>query len=276
VAANPVRAEAEVAQRLEVSELYRLARERLGDDRPGHVARVLARTVVVEHAGDDAGDAEGVVVVHGQEVGGYLRCGVDRLRVDRRALVQDQTTRLVEVVLVRDVLVHVPVLLGRSGRVELLELELPVDDRLQEVQRAENVGGDRLVGPVPRLAHVGLRAEVEHVRPVGRVLELADEVVDRGAVGQVGEVNLEAVAEVADVVERAARVGADEGVDRRAQLDQGVCEMRTHEPVRPGDENGASLVDVAELTPDVVERAACPESVVRHGAYASASVSKRR
>ena len=79
-----------------------LALERLRDDRAGHVARVLARPVVVEHARDDAGHAERVVVVHRQEVGGDLRGRVDRLRVDRRALVQDQAARVVEVVVVRD------------------------------------------------------------------------------------------------------------------------------------------------------------------------------
>ena len=67
--------------------------ERLRDDRPGDVARVLARPVVVEHARHDAGDAVGVVVVHREEVGGHLRGRVDRLRVDRRALVQDQAAR---------------------------------------------------------------------------------------------------------------------------------------------------------------------------------------
>ena len=46
-------------------------------------------------------------------------------------------------------------------------------------------------------------------------------------------------------------------------------------PSAPVDEHGASLVDVPELAAKVVERAACPEGVVRHGAYASASVSKR-
>ena len=93
VAANAVGAEAEVAQRLERAELDRLALERLRDDRARHVARVLARPVVVEHARDDAGQAVRVVVVHRQEVGGDLRRRVDRLGVDRRALVQDQRRR---------------------------------------------------------------------------------------------------------------------------------------------------------------------------------------
>ena len=100
VAAHAVGAEAEVAQRVELAELDLLALERLRDDRPGHVARVLARPVVVEHARDDSGQAERVEVVHRQEVGGHLRGRVDRLRVDRRALVQDQAARVVVVVVV--------------------------------------------------------------------------------------------------------------------------------------------------------------------------------
>ena len=74
---------------------------------------------------------------------------------------QDQPARVVEVVMVGDRLVDVPVLLRGAGGVELLELELPVDDRLQEVERAEDIRRDGLVGPVPRLADVRLRAEVE-------------------------------------------------------------------------------------------------------------------
>src|SRR5439155_19662500 len=62
--ADAVGAEAEVAHRLELAELDGLARERLRDDRPGDVARVLARSVVVEHPCYHTGHAEGVVVVH--------------------------------------------------------------------------------------------------------------------------------------------------------------------------------------------------------------------
>ena len=62
---------------------------------------------------------------------------------------EDQPAGFVEVVVVRDCLADVSVLLGCSCRVELLELELPVDDRLEQVQCPEDVGGDRLVRPVP-------------------------------------------------------------------------------------------------------------------------------
>ena len=86
--------------------------------------------------------------------------------------------------------------------------------------------------------------------------------------------DLEAVAEVRDVVQRAARGRAHERVDVGAEPDEPVREVRAHEAVRAGDEHGAAFVDVSELLPEIVERAGCPEGVVRHGAYASASVSK--
>ena len=54
-----------------------------------------------------------------------------------------------------------------------------------------------------------------------------------------------------------------------------VGEVRAHEAVGAGDEDGAAVVDVAELAAEIVERGACPEGVVRHGPYASASVRKR-
>ena len=81
---------------------------------------------------------------------------------------EDDAALGVEVVVVRDGLADVAVLLGRARRVELLQLEPVVDDRLQQVERADDVGDRRLVRPVPRLADVRLRAEVEDVRPVGR------------------------------------------------------------------------------------------------------------
>ena len=82
---------------------------------------------------------------------------------------QDQAAVVVEVVVVRDRLVDVAVLLRRAGGVELLELEPVVDDRLEQVERADRVRHHRLVRAVPRLADVRLRAEMEDVRLVGRV-----------------------------------------------------------------------------------------------------------
>jgi len=120
VATDTVRAEAEVAQRVERPELDLRPGERLRDDRARHVARVLPRPVVVEHPRHDTRQPERVVVVHRQEVGRHLRGRVDRLRVDRRALMEDQRAGVVERVVVGDVVADIPVLLGRPGRVELL------------------------------------------------------------------------------------------------------------------------------------------------------------
>jgi len=189
------------------------------DDRPGDVARVLPRSVVVEHPRDDAGQTERVVVVHGQEVRGDLRGRIDRFRIDRGALVEDQAALFVEVVMVRDRFVRVPVLLRRAGGVELLELQSVVDDRLEEVERADRVRKDRLVRTVPRLPDMRLGAEMENVGLVGRVEQLLDEVVDRRLVRQIGEVDVEPVAQRGDVVQRAARGCADECVHVRVELD---------------------------------------------------------
>ena len=65
--------------------------------------------------------------------------------------------------------------------------------------------------------------------------------------------HLEAVAQVADVVQRAARGGAHERVDVRAELDERVGQVRAHEAVRAGDEHRPAAVDVAELALERVE-----------------------
>ena len=245
--------------------------QRLRDDRAGDIARVLARPVVVEHPRDDAGDAEGVVVVHRQEVGRDLRGRVDRLRVDRRALVQDQPARLVEVVVVGDALAHVAVLLRGAGRVELLQLQPPVDDRLEQVQRPDRVRHHRLVGPVPRLAHVRLGAEMEDVRLVrDRVPQLLDQIVDRRLVGQVGELHLQPAAQVRDVVERPTRGRTHERMHVGADLDQRIRQVRTHETVSARDQHRAARVDVAELATQVSEGVLGPDRVGAHTEYACA------
>ena len=102
-------------------------------------------------------------------------------------------------------------------------------------------------GPVPGLADVRLRAEVEDVRLVRRLAQLLDEVVDRRLVGQVGEVHLQPAAQVPDVVQRAARGRAHERVHVRAELDERVGQVRAHEAVGARDEHRPAAVDVAEL-----------------------------
>ena len=177
---------------------------------------------------------------------------------------EDQRAGVVERVVVGDVVTDVAVLLRRTRGVELLELEPPVDDRLEEVERADRVRHHGLVRAVPRLADVGLRAEVEDVGPVGGVQQLAHEVVDRRAVGEVREVHLEVTTEVRDVVERTARRRPHESVDVRPERHQRVGEVRAHEPVGPGDEDRAAAVDVREVAPQLVEVALGPDRVGTH------------
>ena len=259
--ADPVRAEAEVAERLELSELDALTQERLRDDRARDEARVLPRPVVVEHARDHARDAERIVVVHRQEVGRDLRRGIDRLRVDRRALVEDDPAVRVEVVVVGDRLLDVAVLLRGARGVELLELQPVVDDRLEQVERADDVGDRGLVRPMPRLADVSLRAEVEDVGAIGCGREIPDEIVDRRPVGQVGELDGETVAQMADIVERAARRRANERVHAGVEVDERLGQMRAHEAVGTGDEHRPPAVDVAELLPELGEGCVGPDRI---------------
>ena len=173
---------------------------------------------------------------------------------------EDDAAVGVELVLVDDRVARVAVLLRRAGGVESLELELVVEDRLEEVERADDVRHHRLVRPVPGLAHVRLGAEMEDVGPVGRLLQLPHEIVDRRAVGEVGELHDHPLAQVADVVQRAARRGADEGHDVGAQLDERLREVRAHEAVGAGDEHRAPFVDVAELAPQVGDRGLGPDA----------------
>ena len=177
---------------------------------------------------------------------------------------EDERARVVEVVVVGDVVADVPVLLRRAGGVELLELEPPVDDRLQQIERPDRVRHERLVRPMPRLTDVGLRAEMEDVRLVGCTLQLTDEIVDRGAIREVGEMHLELSAAVTDVVERAARGRANEGVDVGAERDQRLGEVRPHESVGTGDEHRATAVDVAEVAAQRGVVVLGPSCVVSH------------
>ena len=164
---------------------------------------------------------------------------------------EDQAARVVEIVVVPDGLADVAVLLRRARGVELLDLQAVVDDRLEQVQRADRVRHDRLVRPVPALADVGLRAQVEDERAIVLLGQVADQVVDRGAVGQVGEVDLQRVAQVADVVQRAARGRAHERVDVGAERDERFGQMRAHEAVRAGDEHRPAAVHGLELIPEL-------------------------
>ena len=87
----------------------------------------------------------------------------------------------------------------------------------------------------------------------GPFFNVAHDDVDRGAIGEIGEVDRQPVAEMRDVVERTARVRAHEGMDRCAKLDERIGEVRAHEAVSAGDENRTSFVDVTELAAQLVE-----------------------
>ena len=163
---------------------------------------------------------------------------------------QDQPAKLVEVMVMRDRLTDVPILFGGTCGVELLELDAEVDDRLQQVERADGVRHHRLVRAVPRFADVRLGAEVEYVRLVRRRHQVpAHQVVDRRLVGEVGEDHVDVAAVARDVVQRARRRRAYERDHVGAQRDQRVGEVRAHESVRAGDEARAVAVEVAELDP---------------------------
>ena len=69
------------------------------------------------------------------------------------------------------------------------------------------------------------------------------------AVGEVGEMHLDFAAQVADVVERAARGCAYERVHARPEQDERLGQMRAHESVRAGDQDSASAVHRLELLP---------------------------
>ena len=174
---------------------------------------------------------------------------------------QDQAALRIEVVLVRDGLAHVAVLLRRAGRVELLQLQPVVDDRLEEVEGADRVRHHGLVRSVPRLPDMRLRAEVEDVGTVRRLQQLPDEVVDRRAVGQVGEVDPDPAAVRPDVVQRAARGRADERVHMSAERDERIREVRAHESVRPRDERRPAVEEVSELRAQLLDRSIGPDRV---------------
>ena len=95
-------------------------------------------------------------------------------------------------------------------------------------------------------------------------LQLAHEVVDRRLVRQVGEVHLQPAAEVADVVERAARRGAHERMHVGSDLDERVGQMRPHEAVGARHQHGAAAERVAELLAEIRDVCLGPDAVGRH------------
>src|ERR687898_2838786 len=119
-----------------------------------------------------------------------------------------------------DRLVNVSVLLGGPGRGYLRSVKVVVDDRLEKVQRADDVRHHRLVRTVPGLADMRLRGQVEDVRPFSACSKFSDDAVDRVPVGEISPVDGQAAAEMRDVVERAARRRTDKSKDVRAEPDE--------------------------------------------------------
>lgn len=109
---------------------------------------------------------------------------------------------------------------------------------------------------------MSLGAEMEDEQRIRHGAEVLHEVVDRGTVGQVGEVHVQPLSQGGDVVESPTRRGAGEGVDVRAELDQRLGQVRADEPVRPRDENGPARVDGAELPVELLEPIGAPGRVV--------------
>lgn len=156
VFANPVPDKSHVPFGLKVAQFDDIPLQSLVDDRARDVPEVLAWAVVVEHPLRHARDIVRVVEVHLDEVRRQLRGRVNTLRVDRGALAKEDAAVLLELVVTAQLLSDVSVLLVRPRRVELRDVQVELDDRLQEVQRPRDVRLDRIVGPVPGLTDVGL------------------------------------------------------------------------------------------------------------------------
>ena len=162
----------------------------------------------------------------------------------------------------RDAFAHVAVLLGGAGGVELLELDVVVDDRLQQVERPHGVRHHRLVRAVPGLADVRLCTEMEHVRSVrGGHQMVAHAMVDRGLVGQVREDDRQLVPTMADVVERPRRGRADECDDMSAEGDERLGQVRAHESIGTRDEAGSIAIRRLEVVPELRCRAFVPSLI---------------
>jgi hypothetical protein len=103
---------------------------------------------------------------------------------------------------------------------------------------------------------------VEDVRLVGRLDELAHQQVDRMLVGQVGEVDFQLIADLPDVVQRAARGRAHERVDAGPERDEALGQVRAHEAVGAGDEHRPVAVEGPEVLAQLRERLLRPDRVV--------------
>src|SRR4029450_7982673 len=175
-----------------------------------------------------------------------LRRGVDALRIDGGVLGEDQRAVLAVAVEVLHLRMDVPVLLRGAGHVELEEIDLEVDDRLEKVQGAEDGGGDGVVRAPPGLTDMRLRGEVEDDGPAAPA-QFSDGRVDRRLVREIAAVDPKAVAEMADVAQLARAGGPHERAHVGAVLDELLDEMGSYEAVGPRDEACATPVFALEL-----------------------------
>ena len=94
---------------------------------------------------------------------------------------------------------------------------------------------------------MGLGAEVEDEGRIGRSRQCLDRAVDGEPIGEVSPVDGYVLAEMADVVQSAARRGAHEDVHARSEADERLRHVRAHETVRTRHEHRSSGVGVADV-----------------------------
>ena len=98
---------------------------------------------------------------------------------------------------------------------------------------------------------MGLGAEVEDEGRIGRRRQCLDRAVDGEPIGEVSPVHGYVLAEMADVVQSAARRGAHEDVHARSEPHERLRQVRAHEAVGTSDEHRAASVGIADV---LVER----------------------
>jgi len=111
---------------------------------------------------------------------------------------------------------------------------------------------------------MGLRGEMEEVRPIRDSQKSPDRPIDGVTIRQVAPVHRHLPAKMSDVVERPARCRTNEGVHLAADPDERLDEVRAHESVRPGDERGAPPEGIPELAPQLGDVGARPAVRARH------------
>ena len=147
----------EVARRVEPPETQRAAGGRLRQNRRNHRARRLPRTVRVEWPDDRQRQPERPMEAQPERVGGDLRRGIRRLRLQRMIFVH------------RDAL-RGPVHLARRRQDEALE-RVQLLRREQHVRRADDVCVDHFLRMLIRVRDADQCSEMKH--SIGAARDLA-------------------------------------------------------------------------------------------------------